>query len=351
MSRGPALRAPRFARSPIAGLAAAALVCAGVAACGSSGSSAAASGSSGSTGTVSLTFGDLSPNTNLTPVYAAVDQGFFKAAGLDVTIQKFTGGGASSVAALATGAVQIASGGPTNFIGDMAKKVISGKLFAEMLDSNYDIVVSKGITSISQLKGKVIGVSGADSADNIFLAATLEHYGITPSDVTTLTDGTTSERLIALSTGKVQAIADSDTQRPAEEKVGTVLIPSEDNPIKVPGVTFFASDSYIASNSSTLKRFMAVVDKAVAWVKDPANEAKAVADCEQGSGSTATECQEAITSSKDVAEVGPYTWSSTGALNTAAINEAIAATSILVPQAKSLSLSDVVDTSITGTEP
>jgi NitT/TauT family transport system substrate-binding protein len=324
-----------------------------VAACSSSASSTTSSGATASSGsgTVSLTFGDLSPNTNLTPVYAAEDQGLFKAAGLDVTIQKFTGGGASSVAALATGAVQIASGGPTNFVGDMAKKVISGKVFAELLDSNYDIVVPKNITSVAQLKGKVLGVSGANSADAIFLAATLEHYGITPSQVTTITAGTTSERLTALSTGKIQAIADADTERPAEKNVGKVLIPSEDNPIKVPGVTFFASDSYLASSSPTLKRFMAVVDKAVVWVKKPANETTAVSDCEQGSGATAAACQQTIAASKDTSMAGRWTWSATSALNPAGIKEAIAATSILVPQAKSLSLSDVADTSITGTSP
>lgn len=346
-----ALRGPRTTRSRLACLLSSALVCAGVAACGSSASTGGNSSAGSGSGSASITFGDLSPNTNLTPVYAAEDQGFFKAAGLNVTIQKFTGGGASSVAAVATGAVQIASGGPTNFIGDMAKGVISGKLFAEELDTNYDILTTKNITSVAQLKGKTIGVSGADSADNIFLAATLEHYGIMPSDYTVITAGTTAERLVEISTGKVQAVADSDTERTAENKVGNVLIPAQSNPVKVPGVTFYASDSYIASNSATLKRFIQVVSKATAWVESPANRSAAVSDCEQGSGSTAEECQETIVYSANRSESGPWTWSSTLALDTAGIQEALKATAILVPQARSLTLSDVADTSITGTRP
>src|SRR6266700_4201479 len=107
------------------GAVAAVLASGAIAACGSPGGSSASSGSSAnaaaSSGTVSINFGDLSPNSTLTPFYVAVDQGFFQKVGLNVTVQKFTGGGATSVAALATGAVQVASGGPTNFIGDMAK--------------------------------------------------------------------------------------------------------------------------------------------------------------------------------------------------------------------------------------
>lgn len=335
----------RRVSTPLAGVAAA-LLCAGLAACSSSGSSTGSTGSS----TASITFGDLTPNTDLTPVYAAVDQGFFKKAGLNVTIQKFTGGGATSVAALATGSVQIAAGGPTNFIGDISKKVITGKLFAEMLDTNYDIVVSKGITSIPQLKGKVIGVSGADSADEIFMAATLQHYGLSLSDVTPLTAGATSERLTALSTGKIQAIVGAATERKEEDAVGTVLIPATSNPVKVPAVTLWASSSYLASNSATLKKFLSVIDQSAAWVKTAANEKAAVADCVQGSGSTAAECEQTIAHNVALGD-GSYTWSSTSALDMPGIKEALAATSIVIPAAKSLTVGDIADTSLTGTQP
>jgi NitT/TauT family transport system substrate-binding protein len=335
-----------------AGAVAAVLACGALAACGSSGSSSAGSGAStaAGSGTISINFGDLSPNSTLTPFYVAVDQGFFKKVGLNVTVQKFTGGGATSVAALATGSVQIASGGPTNFIGDLAKGVINGKLFGMTVDSGYDLVVSKDITSISQLKGKTVGVSGANSSDDIFLDATLAHYGISPSDVTTITAGTTAERLIALSTGKIQAIADQAAFRPSELAVGNVLLKAEDNPVKLPTVAFYANSSFIQSNPGALKKFISAMVTATAWAKEPANEKSVIADCEQGSGSTATECEQTIAWAKSQATVDPYTWSTTYGLNTTSIQTAIQAVSLVVPQAKSLTLNDVVDTAFAGTK-
>ena len=341
------------------GAVAAVLASGAIAACGSSGSSSASSSAtSGSStnaaansGAVSINFGDLSPNSTLTPFYVAVDQGFFKKVGLNVTVQKFTGGGATSVAALATGAVQVASGGPTNFIGDMAKSVINGRLFGMTVDSGYDLVVSKGITSISQLKGKTIGVSGINSSDNIFLEATLAHYGISASDVTYITAGTTAERLIALSTGKIQAIADQAAFRPSEIAVGDVLVKAEDNPVQLPTVAFYADESFIKSNPTALKKFIGAVIQAAAWAKQPANEQAAVTDCEQGSGTTAAGCEQTIAWAKSQRSVDPYTWSSTFGLDTKSLQAAIAAVSLVIPQAKSLALNDVADTTFAGTTP
>jgi NitT/TauT family transport system substrate-binding protein len=336
-------------RLGIAAVAAAVLASGAITACSSSGGSSTQAATS--SGTVHINFGDLSPNSTLTPFYVAVSQGFFKKAGLDVTVQKFTGGGATSVAALATGSVQVASGGPTNFIGDIAKGVINGKLFGMTVDTGYDLVVAKGITSVSQLKGKTVGVSGVNSSDDIFLDATLKHYGISPSDVTTITAGTTAERLIALSTGKIQVIADQAAFRPSELAVGKVLIKSEDNPVKLPNVAFYADSSFIKSNPAALKKFIGAMVQATAWSKQPANQKAVLADCEQGSGSTATECQQTITWAKSQHSVDPYTWSSTFGLNTKSLQTAIQAVSLVIPPAKSLTVSDVADTAFAGTTP
>lgn len=352
------IRARRL-RALAAAAVTAVIVSGALAACGSSGSSTAASSggsdsgasSSSGSGTVNITFGDLSPNSTLTPFYVAVDQGFFAKQGLNVTVQKFSGGGATSVAALATGAVQVASGGPTNFIGDMAKTVISGKLFGMTVDAGYDLVTAKGITSISQLKGKNIGVSGVNSSDYMFLAATLAHYGISVSDVTFVTSGTTAERLIALSSGKIDAIADQAAFRPSELAVGNVLLKVEDNPVRLPTVTFYADDSFIKSNPGALKKWIAAMTQAAAWAKQPANEAAVVKDCESGSGSTATQCQQTLAWVKTQGSTDPYTWSSTFGLDTKSVQAAISAVALVIPAAKSLTLADVADTTFAGTAP
>lgn len=314
----------------------------GVAACGSSG---------GSSDPNTIRFGVVSPNADLTPLYAAADQGFFKKAGLDVKITNFTGGGASSSAALASGAVDVASGGPGSFIGSIAKKAISGKIFAQLVDQSYDVVAAKGITDVSQLKGKSIGVSGINSNDHMYLTAVLEHYGMSPHDVTFLSTGTPSNRYAALSSGKIAATAEPDSQRTASEGVGSILVPATKSPVRAPGQVFYAEGSYFKAHAKTLKTFMSVMYKTVAWVKDPKNEKAVVASCTKGSGSAAKVCAEAIKFSGDPSKAGPYTWSSTFAVNPAGMQQSIKAAATLIPEAKSLTVGSVVDSSITGTKP
>jgi NitT/TauT family transport system substrate-binding protein len=233
----------------------------------------------------------------------------------------------------------------------MAKKVIGGKLFGQTGDRNYDLLVSRTISNVSQLKGAIIGVSGINSADYVFLRATLAQYGISEKDVTYVTAGTIAERLTALSTGKIQAAADASAYRATELTVGNVLLKSEDNPLKVPTVVFWTNADYLKSHADVLKRFIGAVAQAAAWAKQPANQQATIAACEQGSGSTAEQCTQQIEFAKDVARASPYTWSATFAVNSPGIQEAINATALSIPEAKGLTLGDVVDSSIAGTRP
>lgn len=322
-------------------VAAGAILLGGVAACGS-----------GDSGTANrIRFGVVSPNADLTPLYVAADQGFFKKAGLDVKITNFTGGGASSSAALASGAVDIASGGPGSFLGSIAKKAISGKIFAQLVDQSYDVVVSKGITDMSQLKGKAVGVSGINSNDHMYLTAVLAHYGMSAHDVTFLSTGTPSNRYAALSSGKIKATAEPDSQRTASEGVGSILMKATKSPVRAPGQVFYAEGDYFTAHAKTLKTFMSAIYKAVAWAKDPKNEKAAVASCAKGSGSTATVCGQVIKFEADPSRAGKYTWSSTFAVNPSGMQQSIKAAATLIPEAKALTVGKVVDSSITGTKP
>lgn len=334
----------------IACLALAAVGSMAVAGCGGS-SAASSSGQSDPSTNMTLKVGVIGPSADLTPFFAAEYGGFFKKAGVNVEVTPLNGGGASSVAALASGSVDVAMGGPTNFIGDIAKKVISGKLFAQVEGPNYDVLAAKDIASIAQLKGKVIGVSGAASADQIYLQAVLSHYGIQPSQVTFLTAGTPPERLATISTGRIQATAYANTERGIENKVGHILLASERSPISVPGLVFWADSKAISTQGNALKRFVQAFTTATAWVKDPANEKTAVQYCVRGSGATAASCEETIKFSSDKSLAGPWTWSSTAGLDTSGVAQAIKATAAVIPEAKTVTVSDVADTSFAGDKP
>jgi NitT/TauT family transport system substrate-binding protein len=320
-------------------------------ACNSSGSSGSgSSGSSGdSAGIPKITIGLISPGTSQTPLFVALQEGFFKKAGLDVTAQNLSGGTPSAIAAFATGSVNMLAAGSTEFIEYTSKKVISGKMFAELADQNYDIVVSKEITSIQQLKDKTIGISSLNGADQIYLEAVLAKNGMSDKDVTFITSGSSTNRLTALSTGSIQGIAVSNANRDTSNKTGTILLKSGDSPVQVPSSMLFASDDLITKHKALLTKFVAALSEASMWLR--ANVAAAAADCAKGSGDKVETCASAIAINIDPSVSSKFTWSSTCAINTAGVKSALAVMATFAPETKNLTVADVVDTSIAGTAP
>ena len=305
--------------------------------------------SASASGAPRIIIGQISPGTSQTPLMVAVAEGFFKKAGLDVTVQSLSGGTPSAMASFATGSVNMLVAGSPEFIEYAAKKVISGKMVAELTDQNYDIVVGKGITSLQQLKGKVIGISGANGADQVYLEAMLERNGMSAKDVQFITSGSTSNRLLALSTGTIQAVAASNANRDAAIKVGTVLLKSGDSPVQLPSSLVFASNYLISKHPEVLKTFVGAIAEATRWMR--ANPAAAAADCAKATGATVEACASAIAFNLNPAVSSKYTWSSTNAVNTAGIKSALEVMATIVPETKGLTVADVVDTSIAGEVP
>jgi NitT/TauT family transport system substrate-binding protein len=318
-----------------------------VAACGSSGDPGA--GETHSAKSVTISLGELSSAVSHTPIFVAMQEGFFSRAGLDVSMQQLSGGTPAAMAALSTGSVNVMIAGANEFIEYSSRKVISGKIIGEYADATLDIVVAKGIGSIQQLKGRVLGIAGPNSVDQVHFDAVLRHHGLSENDVTFVTSGGPANRLTALSAGAVQAIAVSNSNREMSSKIGSVLLKSNDSPIQVPGGLFFASSDMIAKHKDELKRFIAALGAATAWVR--ANPEAAAADCAKGTGLALDACRSGITALTDRSANSKYTWSSTYAVNTDGIEAALAIEATLNPGTKGLAVVDLVDTSIAGTAP
>lgn len=315
-------------------------------ACGGSSGGSGGSGSNSAGGLSTIKVGILSPSANASPIYIAQDQGMFKKAGLDVEITSFTGGGASSSAALASGAVNVAMGGPGSFIGSIAKKAIHGKVIAQLMGQHSDLVAAKGISSVSDLKGKTIGVSGINSSDDVFIEALLQKEGLSKKDYTIITAGNPTNRYAALSSGKIQATIEPDTQRVTSNKTGTVLVKAEDSPVRMPGQVFYASDSFLSGNVVALKKFVKAMTEAATWARKPANLAAATKSCMKGSGSTEAVCEGVIKFMYKPAAAANGDWTTTFDLNKKGMESAIQTTGVLIPEAKGLKYSDIVSSAI-----
>lgn len=150
------------------------------ASCSSSSPSSQAGGSSASSsGSVSITVGYQPDLHGGAPVLIAQQQGFFKQVGLNVTLQQFTSG-PPLFTALKSGSIQFGYEGP-----GVAATVIKGGGEIITVDSlNYgdEVIANPGIGSVSDLRGKTVGVDLGTSAQMI-LDLALQQAGVPVSAV------------------------------------------------------------------------------------------------------------------------------------------------------------------------
>ncbi len=131
------------------------------------------------------------PSVDLAGLYVAQDQGLFAKAGLRVTIEKIPSSKAV-IAAQLNGQVDIGAGSYVGYIAAQAAGA-SFHILAEASTLRPDtrtLVVSakSGITTITDLVGKKIGVNGTNSIGTLLISALLQENGIPPGKVHFVTD-------------------------------------------------------------------------------------------------------------------------------------------------------------------
>lgn len=275
--------------------------------------------------------------SSASPLFAAMQQGYFKEAGLNVTYISLSSGAAAMAAAMKTGAVDVGLGSATQWIGDTARGAIQGKLIGEFTDNNYVILGSDKIHSIRDLKGKTFAISSPDAGDHLYSKTVLAHFGVDPETVTWLQMGEPAARLTALSSGRIDATEMPLTSLPPSAQ-DRVLLSVEASPVPFVSNAIFVRQPLLDANRVAVARFLAAVGKGADWIR--ANPDKAVSACVR-SGSSAKACQTTIATA--LASASPYTWSSTTRVNVEGIKAMIPIIATAVPQARGLTVEKIVD--------
>ena len=146
---------------------------------------------------------------------AAVDQGFFDEAGLDVELAEPFASGVDMLNALETDQIQFAQVG-TPFIGaelSGADYVLLGNYTGSAartgIDETMAVVAADGSgvaeNDLSSLQGKKVGVT-VGSINHLYLLAALEELGLAPDDVE-IVNTAAPDMAVALETDGVDAVA------------------------------------------------------------------------------------------------------------------------------------------------
>jgi len=221
-----------------------------------------------------VVFTGLAWNSEL-PFRVALARGYFKAQGLDIQ-PIFVRGGPAALAALSSGEVDFAEiGGAQAILRSRARGLDVVIIGAISNATNYQIVGSKGTRSLEDLKGKVVGVTGAGAFSDFAMRVFLRRKGIDPDkDVTLRAIGGSNLRAGALEKGLVAAapFAPDDTVRLT--RLGFPLLANLSDSLIIPQTILTATLEFLDKNPDTSKRFLKALIQGVQLAKS--NKADAI---------------------------------------------------------------------------
>ena len=209
---------------------------------------------------------------------AALAEGYYKDAGLDVTIIQGNGSG-NTAQLVANGRAQVAYADAVA-VSQLIAKGAPMKIVATIYQSNPNAVMAlkkTGIKSVKDLAGKKVGVPSG-SSQTTMLPLLLKSNNLKESDITMI-DMPVASMVPALLQGQVDAVLGSiDAYQIQAESQGAQLDVYRFADYGVPTVStsIFVSNSYLKENPEVVRKFIAASLKGWSFALD--NPDKAIKD-------------------------------------------------------------------------
>ena len=213
------------------------------------------------------------------PLTIAESLGYFKAEGLDLTINDFAGG-AQSLRALVGGSVDVVSGAFEHTVNMQAK---GQKLRAFALMGRAPQIVlginpktMPNFKSLTDLKGKKIGVTAPGSSTNVMANFVLAKAGLKPSDVSFIGVGASSGAVAAMRSGQIDAISNLDPVITLLQRSGDLKILSDTRIVAeadkvfggpMPAGCLYAKHEFIDKNPATAQALANAIVRADKWIQ------------------------------------------------------------------------------------
>lgn len=225
------------------------------------------------------------PSANFWPELIALDKGFFAAEDLTADIV-YVQSSAALVQQVAAGSlgigVQTGLADPLRAVG-MGAPISIARI--DVQAPPYDLVAKSNITSMKDLKGKLISLGGAKDITRIYVERMLAPNGVKPGEFDMVFAGATTARASALLAGAVDAailLPPFDFQVIAKgfNSLGLTVDYVGDLPFS--GTT--VNNAWAGANKATLEKLMRVKNKGVAWFEDDNNRAESFRILKAASG-------------------------------------------------------------------
>lgn len=228
------------------------------------------------------------------PLFVAKQQGFFKDAGIDVTITNFNSGAVVG-AAMTSGSLDVGCGLMTDVFA-LRKAGRSAKVVGALVDGYYvDVIASNQLLAaakvsrstplrqrVDALKGKKIGITGPGSGTEALLVYLFKRAGLdTTRDATLVNVGTDQVAILqSLKAGRIDAVSFAWplTMVAEAQDIGKALISPAGGDVpsmrgQVHGV-MYASDATLAKKRQGVVDFAKAIARAEAFIHRDRNAAR-----------------------------------------------------------------------------
>jgi len=203
-----------------------------------------------------VVFTGLAWNSEL-PFRVALARGFFKAQGLEVQ-PIFVRGGPMALAALSSGEVEFAEIGGAQAVMRSRSRGLDAVIIASIANATtFQLVGTRSTRSLEDLKGKIIGVTGAGAFSDFAMRTFLRRKGIDPDkDVTLRAVGGSTMRVSALEKGIVVAAPFSPEDTVRLVRLGYPMIANMSESLNIPQSIVVARNEALEKMPDTAKRFL-----------------------------------------------------------------------------------------------
>lgn len=195
---------------------------------------------------------------NMSPLWLAREKGFFAKYGMDVDLTLIQAG-STAAAAMISGEVPYCMITGTPII--QSRLAGSDLVMLAGITNSFDFTFfgAKDLKTVEQLKGKRVGISRFGSATDFAVRVLLQKYGLRPGqDVALLQVGLTTERVLALEAGTVQATLVNVSLTPTMRKKGFSEL-AERIDAEYQHLALISSESHIARDRDQVRRFTRAV--------------------------------------------------------------------------------------------
>ena len=208
-------------------------------------------------------------NDHSAAFWVALDKGFFKQEGVNITFLKVFKTGLELAAALTRGDVQVgwACLGPTIMAYSRGVPI---KIVAETHLHGYAILSRPEIRRVSQLNGKVVGCPGKGSPCYLLLKMVIEKYNLSDVQVKKMPPYMMLNALLA---GQIDAAAMPEHYATLAELKGfNVLVRSQDVWPSMPGSMLFIREDLLEKNPELVLKLVKITKRATEYINSHFNE-------------------------------------------------------------------------------